>query len=106
MASDLTDWYKSIPEMTRYWFTGCTVLPLLGRLGIFSPYTMLLDWNLFFSKFQVSFLSLEQIDMGDLDLEANNCIILLSCDATDGFSLVINAIFLVQLLKKFGIRGI
>uniref|UniRef100_A0A7E4VWS5 Derlin n=1 Tax=Panagrellus redivivus TaxID=6233 RepID=A0A7E4VWS5_PANRE len=51
--SDFSDWYKGIPEITRYWFTGSVVLPLLGRLGVFSPYIMLLDWNLFFYKFQI-----------------------------------------------------
>jgi derlin-1 len=50
---DFTDWYRSIPEITRYWFTGATIVPLLGRLGLFSPYLMLLDWNLFFNKFHI-----------------------------------------------------
>uniref|UniRef100_A0A914QY56 Derlin n=1 Tax=Panagrolaimus davidi TaxID=227884 RepID=A0A914QY56_9BILA len=51
--SDFSDWYKSIPEITRYWFTAAAVIPLLGRLGVFSPYSMLLDWTLFWSKFQI-----------------------------------------------------
>ncbi|KHN72647.1 Derlin-1 [Toxocara canis] len=52
--ADFGDWYRSVPEITRYWFTGTTVLPLLGRFGLFSPYYMLLEWHLFFYKFQYS----------------------------------------------------
>ncbi|VDM42646.1 unnamed protein product [Toxocara canis] len=51
--ADFGDWYRSVPEITRYWFTGTTVLPLLGRFGLFSPYYMLLEWHLFFYKFQI-----------------------------------------------------
>lgn len=50
---DFSDWYNSIPLITRYWFTGSTIIPLLGRLGIFGPYLMYLDWESFFYKFQV-----------------------------------------------------
>ncbi|VBB28649.1 unnamed protein product [Acanthocheilonema viteae] len=51
--SEFSDWYFGVPEITRYWFTGSVVLPLLGRFGLFSPYLMLLEWNLFFHKFQI-----------------------------------------------------
>lgn len=54
--SEFSDWYFGVPEITRYWFTGSVVLPLLGRFGVFSPYLMLLEWNLFFHKFQVCIL--------------------------------------------------
>lgn len=50
---DFGEWYRSIPLITRYWFTASTVIPLLGRFGFFSPYLMLLDWELFFYKFQI-----------------------------------------------------
>ncbi|KAI1731630.1 der1-like family domain-containing protein [Ditylenchus destructor] len=50
---DFSNWYYSIPQITRCWFTGATVIPLLGRLGLLSPYFMYLDWNLFFNKFQI-----------------------------------------------------
>uniref|UniRef100_A0A0R3RZ64 Derlin n=1 Tax=Elaeophora elaphi TaxID=1147741 RepID=A0A0R3RZ64_9BILA len=51
--SEFSDWYFGVPEITRYWFTGSVILPLLGRFGLFSPYLMLLEWNLFFHKFQI-----------------------------------------------------
>ncbi|TKR92318.1 hypothetical protein L596_006999 [Steinernema carpocapsae] len=51
--SDFGDWYRGIPEITRYWMTGCVTASLLGRVGMFSPYSMLLDWSLFAYKFQI-----------------------------------------------------
>jgi len=50
---DFSEWFHSIPLITRYWFAGSILIPLLGRLGFFSPYFMLLDWNLLFNKFQI-----------------------------------------------------
>lgn len=50
---DFTEWYNSVPLITRYWFTGATIIPLLGRIGIFGPYLMYLEWNLFVYKLQV-----------------------------------------------------
>jgi len=51
--SDLAIWYRSVPEISRYWFTGSIVLPLLGRLGVLSPYWCVLEWTLFLKKFQI-----------------------------------------------------
>jgi derlin-1 len=56
--SDFSDWYGSIPQITKYWFTTAVVFPLLGRFGLISPYLMYLDWELFFRKFQVGLLSI------------------------------------------------
>jgi len=51
--TDIGDWYRGIPEMTKYWFTGSVVLPLLGRFGLFNPYYMAIEWNLLIYKFQI-----------------------------------------------------
>jgi len=51
--SDFSDWYNSIPQITRYWFTCATVVPLLGRFGLISPGFTYLDWDLFFNRFQL-----------------------------------------------------
>lgn len=51
--SDLALWYRSVPEITRYWFTGSIVLPLLGRFGLLSPWWCVLEYTLFIKKFQV-----------------------------------------------------
>lgn len=53
--SDLAVWYRSVPEISRYWFTGTVILPLLGRIGLVNAYWMVLEFNLLFYKFQVSF---------------------------------------------------
>ncbi len=50
--SDIQDWYRSIPQITRYWFTGTVVVPLAGRFGLFSPWWMVLEWTLLIHKFQ------------------------------------------------------
>lgn len=52
--SDFSDWYNGIPQITRYWFTAATVVPLLGRFGLISAASMYLDWELFAHRFQVS----------------------------------------------------
>ncbi|CAD5209015.1 unnamed protein product [Bursaphelenchus xylophilus] len=51
--SDFSDWYNGIPQITRYWFTAATVIPLLGRIGIIPVGLMYLDWSLFWDKFQI-----------------------------------------------------
>lgn len=51
--NDLAVWYRSVPQISRYWFTATIVLPLLGRLGLLSPWWMVLEYTLFVKKFQV-----------------------------------------------------
>jgi len=51
--NDFAVWYRSVPQISRYWFTATVVLPLLGRLGLFSPYWMVLEYTLFVKKFQI-----------------------------------------------------
>lgn len=52
MSSDFSDWYKNVPQITRYWFTGSVVLPLVARFGIISPYYLVLLFQQFVYKFQ------------------------------------------------------
>ena len=33
-GQDFSDWYKSIPQITRYWFTGSVIVPLAARFGL------------------------------------------------------------------------
>uniref|UniRef100_A0A1I8FMG5 Derlin n=1 Tax=Macrostomum lignano TaxID=282301 RepID=A0A1I8FMG5_9PLAT len=35
--NELAEWYWNVPRLSRYWFTGSVVLPLLGRIGLLSP---------------------------------------------------------------------
>uniref|UniRef100_A0A1I8G198 Derlin n=1 Tax=Macrostomum lignano TaxID=282301 RepID=A0A1I8G198_9PLAT len=43
--NELAEWYWNVPRLSRYWFTGSVVLPLLGRIGLLSPYSMILVWE-------------------------------------------------------------
>ena len=52
--SDIGDWFKSIPFITRYWFAGSIAVPLIGKLGLISPKYLVLWPEYFFHKFQVS----------------------------------------------------
>jgi derlin-1 len=52
-SNELGDWYRSIPQMSRYWFTGSVVLPLIGKLGLVNGLTMILDFRLFFRHFHI-----------------------------------------------------
>lgn len=52
-SNDLGDWYRSIPQMTRYWFTGSIAFPLLGKIGIVNVFHMILSFDLIFYHFQV-----------------------------------------------------
>src|SRR2546426_219239 len=50
--SDIGDWFRSLPIFTRYWFALSIVFPLLGRMGLVSPYYLILN-EFFIKKFQV-----------------------------------------------------
>jgi len=54
-SNDIADWFRRIPTMTKYWFTGSIVFPLLGKLGVVSVMTMLLDYSLVVHGFQVKY---------------------------------------------------
>ncbi|RXM34133.1 Derlin-1, partial [Acipenser ruthenus] len=51
--SDIGDWFKSIPFITRYWFAGSILVPLIGKLGIISPVYLVLWPDAFINKFQI-----------------------------------------------------
>ncbi|CAH1101212.1 unnamed protein product [Psylliodes chrysocephalus] len=40
--SDLGEWFRSVPQFTRYWFAGSIIFTLLGRFGFISPYNLIL----------------------------------------------------------------
>ncbi|XP_055345227.1 derlin-1-like [Paramacrobiotus metropolitanus] len=52
-TNELSLWYHSIPQMTKYWFTGSVVLPLLGRFGLINPQYLFLDFAATFRHFQL-----------------------------------------------------
>ena len=53
-SNDIGDWYRSIPQISRYWFTGSVVLPLIGKLGLVTPMSMVLLFDKIIYEFNVS----------------------------------------------------
>lgn len=51
--TDMQDWYKGLPLLTKYWFTSIIVLPLSERFGIISGNWLYLFWDLFFTRCQI-----------------------------------------------------
>lgn len=54
-SNDIGDWYRGIPQITKYWFTGSIVLPLIGRFGFVNAMNLVLDYNSIVYRFQVVF---------------------------------------------------
>ncbi|MEJ1279321.1 Der1-like domain family member 1 [Cricetulus griseus] len=52
--SDIGDWFRSIPAITRYWFAATVAVPLIGKLGIISPAYFFLWPEAFLYRFQPS----------------------------------------------------
>lgn len=51
--SDIGDWFRSIPSITRYWFAATVAVPLVGKLGLVSPAYFFLWPEAFLYRFQV-----------------------------------------------------
>ena len=51
--NDLSAWISSIPKVTKYWFFSFFLLPLTTRLGLISPFSLLLYSEAVIYKFQV-----------------------------------------------------
>jgi derlin-1 len=58
VSNDLGQWYKSIPPITRTWFTGSVIVPVAGRFGLVRPQNLLLFIKPIIKNFQVYFLFL------------------------------------------------
>ncbi|XP_048752583.1 derlin-1-like [Ostrea edulis] len=51
-SNDIGDWYRGIPQMTKYWFTGSVVVPLVARFGLINPRNLILIFESVVYKFQ------------------------------------------------------
>ena len=51
--NDLADWFRSVPIVTRWWFSLSIVFTLLGRFGVLNIMYMFLNFELVAYKFQV-----------------------------------------------------
>jgi len=56
ISNDLGQWYRSIPKVTRVWFTSSIVVSLAARLGLVRPQNLLLFINPIIKHFQVGFI--------------------------------------------------
>lgn len=52
-SNDIGEWYKGIPQLTRYWFTAGVIVPLSARFGIVGVFNLLLDWDSLFYNFHI-----------------------------------------------------
>uniref|UniRef100_A0A5S6QEB3 Derlin n=1 Tax=Trichuris muris TaxID=70415 RepID=A0A5S6QEB3_TRIMR len=50
---DLVEWLRRVPEITRYWFVGTVILPILARFNIVSIGWCVLDYELLVYRFQI-----------------------------------------------------
>lgn len=53
--SDIGDWFKSIPFITRTWFAASIAVPFIGKLGLINFRHLMLVPELVFNRFHVSF---------------------------------------------------
>ena len=56
-SNDLGQWYKSIPKITRVWFTASIILPVAVRLGLVRAQNLVLFVSPIVKQFQVCFLT-------------------------------------------------
>jgi hypothetical protein len=83
-SNDLGQWYKSIPPITRAWFTGSIIVPVAARIGLVRPQNLILMVNPIIKHFQVCFifkLVVHSINFSRLDMATTHSCTLLS----DGF---------------------
>lgn len=50
--SEIQTWFKNLPTCTRYWFGLSVGFALLGRIGLISPYYLILTYEHFIKGFQ------------------------------------------------------
>lgn len=51
--NDISAWVSSIPKITKYWFFSFFLVPLTTRLGLISPFSLLLFSDAVFYNFQI-----------------------------------------------------
>ncbi|CAF1618958.1 unnamed protein product [Adineta ricciae] len=52
-TNDLGQWYKSIPKITRVWFTASIVVSFAPRLGLVRPHNLILLLTPIIKNFQI-----------------------------------------------------
>ena len=62
VSNDLGQWYKSVPKITRAWFTSSIVVSLAARLGIVKPHNLVLFITPVIKQFQVCLVFVFDVD--------------------------------------------
>lgn len=52
-SNDIGDWYRGIPRITKYWFTGSVVVPIAARFGLLNAHWLILVFELVVYRFQI-----------------------------------------------------
>lgn len=52
-SNDIGDWYRGIPRITKYWFTGSVVVPIAARFGLLNTHWLILVFELVVYRFQI-----------------------------------------------------
>ena len=113
-SNDIGDWYRNIPQITKYWFTGSVILPLIGKIGLVSPASMVLDYASLVNKFQVWMMWYETTGNANLsvdlilflDLAHNHISALLSNISSDRIHVSIKSLFSLFLFNSVRDRSI
>eukprot|EP00052_Salpingoeca_macrocollata_P004913 m.44293 g.44293 ORF g.44293 m.44293 type:complete len:247 (+) comp14539_c0_seq1:108-848(+) len=64
--TDPAEWYRNIPTVTKFWFTGCAVTTLAGNFGAVSPFMLVFSWPAIWHGFQIWRLVTCALFMGKL----------------------------------------
>jgi len=48
-----TEWFRSLPVITQYWFGGTMICTLAANFGVINPYQFVWDWVAIKSKFEL-----------------------------------------------------
>jgi len=108
--NDFSVWYRGIPVVSKYWFSGTVIFPLLSRIGILSPWWLVLEYTLFLKKFQVGTINMNTdffIYLNNwmlkifIAMAARDCLVLLPNHASNRFQLFDYVVLFVQLLDSF-----
>ena len=52
-SNDIGDWYRGIPKITKWWFTGSVIIPIAAKIGLLNPMWLFLHYESLIYKFQV-----------------------------------------------------
>uniref|UniRef100_A0A0K8TQN2 Derlin n=1 Tax=Tabanus bromius TaxID=304241 RepID=A0A0K8TQN2_TABBR len=51
--TDIADWYRTVPQFTRYWLSATVGLSLIARFGLLPHYYLILWWDFVVYKLQL-----------------------------------------------------